>query len=228
MLSWDHMRWARHMTIQDDQQLFGPTPQKPSDIMKLGDVIYVNQLIDGWELSQIPQVQAALISLNPENGSILALVGGFGDSENNYNHVLQAYRQPGSGFKPFIYSAALAKGFTLASKINDAPVVMSTDNGNDWWRTQNDTHKFYGPTSLLVALTQSRNLVSIRLLQMIGISYAIDYATRFGFHRDQLPHALSLALGTAQVSPLQMAVGYSSFANGGYSVAPHLVDHIID
>jgi len=228
IMPWDGMSWARRMKIQDDQQLFMRAPQKPSDIFKVGDVIYVNQLADGWQLSQIPKVEAALISMNPQNGSVLALVGGFDDSENNFNHAVQAYRQPGSGFKPFIYSAALAKGFTLATMINDAPVVLAQDNGTGFWRPENDTRKFYGPTSLLVALTQSRNLVSIRLLQMIGIPYAIDYATRFGFNKNQMPEGLSLALGTASVTPLQMANAYSVFANGGYRVAPHLVNYITD
>ena len=228
IIPWDGMKWARHVTVEEDHQHFGPMPTQPSDIVQVDEVIYVRQLAEGWELSQVPRVEAALVSMNPQDGSILAMVGGFSDNDNNFDHAIQAYRQPGSGFKTFIYSAALNKGFTLASMINDAPVVLSLGGGQGLWRPQNDTRKFYGPTTLLTALTQSRNLVSIRLLQAIGVPYAIDYATRFGFQSSQLPKNLTLALGTASVTPLQMSTAYSIFANGGYGVLPHLVSRILD
>ena len=138
-------------------------------------------------------------------------------------------RQPGSAFKPFIYSAALAKGYTLATVINDAPFVMSNGGGeNNMWRPVNDTRKFYGPTRLRTALNQSRNLVSIRLLQSIGIPYAIDYASRFGFHKDEMPTTLSLALGSATMTPLQLATGYATFANGGYKINPYFINTVVD
>jgi len=138
-------------------------------------------------------------------------------------------RQPGSAFKPFIYSAALAKGYTLATVINDAPFVVANAGGeNEMWRPVNDTRKFYGPTRLRTALNESRNLVSIRLLQLIGIHYAIDYVSRFGFHRDEMPTTLSLALGSATLTPLQLATAYATFANGGYKINPYFINSVVD
>ena len=227
-INWPAMGWARKQYFKNGQEYLGNKPNKPSDILKVGDVIFTNQKNNQWQLSQAPQAESALVSIDPQTGAILALVGGFNYEKSNFNRVVQAYRQPGSSFKPFIYSAALAKGFTLASMINDAPVVIAANNDNGLWRPENDTRKFYGMTSLKEALMQSRNLVSIRLLQLIGIPYAIDYATRFGFKPNQMPHGLSLALGTASVTPLQMAEGYSIFANGGYRVTAHLINHITD
>ncbi len=226
IIPWRGMKWARAQFFRGGQEYLGTKPTKPSDIVSIGDVIRTNQQGKTWVLSQVPQAEAALVALDPQNGAILSLVGGFNYQESNFNRVIQAYRQPGSSFKPFIYSAALAKGFTLASLLNDAPVVMPSDNEAGLWRPENDTRKFYGLTSLKVALMQSRNLVSIRLLQLIGIPYAIDYATRFGIKPNQMPQGLSLALGTASVTPLQMAAGYAVFANGGYRITPHLINHI--
>lgn len=225
-IPWDDMSWARPK-INDET--WGRQPTSPGDVLKPGDVIWVQNNSDGsWWLSQIPQAQCALVSLNPQNGAITALVGGYDYRLSSFNRVIQAERQPGSSFKPFIYAAALDKGYTLASVINDAPIVIFDTGQGKWWRPQNDTHKFYGPTTLRTALTQSRNLVSIRLLQAIGINYAVKYAMRFGFTEDQLPHNLTLALGTADVTPLQMATGFSAFANGGYRVTPYVIDHVVD
>ena len=181
-----------------------------------------------WRLTQIPQVEGAIVALNPKNGAVLALDGGFNYELSSFNRVTQAERQPGSNFKPFIYSAALNKEFTLASMINDAPIVMNDTGENELWRPVNDTKKFYGPTSLREALTKSRNLVSIRLLQAIGINYALDYVKRFGFDPNTLPRALSLALGSGTVTPMQIANGYSVFANGGSRVDPYFIDRIED
>ena len=226
---WKNMFWARQQIMRDSQEYLGPKPQQVSDILKVGDIIRVRHLKKGiWALSQIPQAESAIVALNPKNGAILALRGGFNFFKSKFNRVIQAYRQPGSSFKPFIYSAALAKGFTLASVINDAPVVIADNGANAIWRPENDTEKFYGPTRLRVALRTSRNLVSIRLLQLIGIPYAIDYVTRFGFQADRLPTTLSLALGSATVTPLQMASGYSVFANGGYRIKPYLIQKIVN
>ncbi len=225
-IPWDNMSWARPK-IDDDT--WGRQPTSPYDILKRGDVIWVQNDPDGsWWLSQIPQAQCAFVSLNPQSGAITSLVGGYDYRLSSFNRVIQAQRQPGSSFKPFVYAAALEKGFTLASVINDAPIVIFDPGQGKWWRPQNDTHKFYGPTTLRTALTQSRNLVSIRLLQDIGINYAVKYAMRFGFSNDQLPHNLTLALGTADVTPLQMASAYSAFANGGYQVTPFIIDHVVD
>lgn len=222
-ISWSGLSWARKQYFKNGQEYLANKPTQASDILKIGDVVRVYKQKHWW-LAQFPQVEAAIVALNPHNGAIKALVGGFNYNKSKFNRITQAYRQPGSSFKPFIYSAALAKGYTLSSMINDAPVVL--ENNDQFWRPQNDTRKFYGMTSLENALMQSRNLVSIRLLSLIGIPYAINYSTRFGFKPEELPKSLSLALGTASVTPLQMAKGYAVFANGGYRVTPHLINKV--
>lgn len=229
-IKWQNMQWARREIIRNNQEYLGTQPKYASDILHVGDLIRIQPNPDNsWHLAQIPNVESAFVSLNPKNGAILALVGGFNFYNSSFNRAVQAQRQPGSSIKPFIYSAALQKGFTLASLVNDAPIVVKNSGWeNNIWRPENDTRKFYGPTRLRVALNHSRNMVSIRLLQQIGIPYAIDYLTRFGFKREQLPPTLSLALGTAEVTPLEMATAYSVFANGGYKVIPYFIDRIVD
>lgn len=223
-IPWQGMSWARK---EIKNLALGAKPKTAADILKQGDLIRVQQLTNKiWRLEQIPQVQGALIALNPKDGGILAMVGGFDFNSSKFNRVIQAERQPGSSFKPFIYASALAKGYTLASLINDAPVVVNDPSEEMLWRPQNDTRRFYGPTRLRVGLMQSRNLVSIRLLRDVGPDYAADYAAKFGFDPSKLPHSLSLALGSALVTPLEMATGYSVFANGGYKVSPYLISHI--
>ena len=222
---WAGLSWAR---IHISDKKLGFLPKKASDILKQGDVIWLQQKGDVWHLTQVPKVQGALVSVEPDSGAILALVGGYNYQMSNFNRATQARRQPGSSFKPFIYSAALAQGYTLASVINDAPVVVADTGENSLWRPQNDTQKFYGPTRLRVGLTESRNLVSVRLLQDIGLPYALHYVQRFGFSEDQLPHSLSLALGTASVTPMNMAAGFAVFANGGYQVTPYFIQTIHD
>lgn len=207
----------------------GRLPRVAGEIVRVGDVIRIEKnATEGIRLAQLPEAEGALIAMNPQNGAVLALVGGFDYGRSNFNRATQAERQPGSSFKPFIYSAALDKGFTLASVINDAPIVMRDTGENALWRPMNDSQKFYGPTTLRVALTQSRNLVSIRLLQAIGISYAINYIKRFGFEANVLPHSLSLALGSGVLTPMQLANGYAVFANGGYQVTPYFIERIED
>ena len=202
-------------------------PRQITDILKTGDIIRVRQLNNNnWELAGIPQTEGALVSLNPQDGAILALSGGFDFFKSKFNRVTQAERQPGSSFKPFIYSAALEKGYTAASIINDAPIVMDDDNLDETWKPQNYSGRFFGPTRLRVALTKSRNLVSIRLLRAIGVNHAAKYATRFGFQSDHLPRDLSLALGSGSVTPLELATGYAVFANGGYLVSPYFIQRI--
>ncbi|MAZ38684.1 MAG: peptidase [Legionellales bacterium] len=224
-IPWKGLKWARKKI---GTHYLGRRPNQASDILKIGDVIYTRQLKNGhWRLEQIPEAQAALVAIDPNDGAILSLVGGFDYYLSKFNRVTQAKRQPGSSFKPFVYAAALAKGFTLSTMINDAPIVVDAPDGSIW-RPQNSSRKFYGPTRLRVALMKSRNLVSVRLLQLIGIDYTINYLKNFGFDPKTLPHSLSLALGTASLTPLEIASGYTIFANGGYQVKPYFIDHIAD
>jgi len=195
--------------------------------VRSGDVVRIVSTADGWQLAQLPAVQGALISLHPADGAVTALVGGFNFQRSKFNRVAQALRQPGSSFKPFLYSAALEKGFTPATLINDAPVVFDDPALESAWRPENYTGEFFGPTRLRVALVNSRNLVSIRLLRSIGIDYCIDYLTRFGFPANDMPRNLSLALGSASVTPLQLAAGFAVFSNGGFRVEPYFIDRIV-
>src|SRR5262249_38894183 len=173
--------------------------------------------------------EAALVAMDPNDGAIRALVGGFDFYRNKFNHAAQAYRQPGSSFKPFIYSAALEKGFTAATLINDAPLVIdSAETGSAPWNPKNFDSTFDGPIRLRTALTKSKNLVSIRILQAITPQYAQDYISRFGFDPKQHPPYLTMALGAGSVTALEMATGYSVFANGGYKVAPYFITRIED
>ena len=182
-----------------------------------------------WLVTQLPQVEAALVSVTPADGAIRALVGSFDFARNKYNHVTQALRQPGSSFKPFIYSAALEKGFTPATIINDAPLVFdASQTGSEPWEPHNFDGKFEGPMRMRTALVKSKNLVSVRILQAITPQYAQDYITRFGFDAKYHPPYLTMALGAGNVTPLQMVGGYSVFANGGFRVTPHFIVRIED
>jgi penicillin-binding protein 1A len=225
-LALDEMRWAA-LFIDRDRK--GPAPSKVSEIMLPGDVIRTRLHDDGtWKLSQLPEVEAALVSLDPQTGDVKALVGGADFTRSKYNRVIQGRRQPGSSFKPFIYSAALEKGFTVASLVNDAPIVFEDEELERTWKPQNFSEKFYGPTRLREAMVNSRNLVSIRLLRSIGIGYAREYITRFGFEIEELPANLSMALGSASLTPMSMARAYAAFANGGYLITPHFIRSITD
>jgi penicillin-binding protein 1A len=204
----------------------GRRPKTPDDVLAVGDLIRITQQDDEWHLAQVPAAQAALVSLNPDNGAIISIVGGLGFELSKFNRATQAQRQPGSNFKPFVYSAALEAGFTAASIINDAPVVMEDSSLEDIWRPENDGGKFHGPTRLRWALTKSRNLVSIRLVQQLGVNTLIDYAERFGFDTSDIAPDLSLALGTHAMSPLELATAYAMPANGGYRVEPYLIQRI--
>jgi penicillin-binding protein 1A len=182
-----------------------------------------------WQIAQLPEVEAAFVSLDPASGAIRALVGGFDFQRNKFNHVAQAWRQPGSSFKPFIYSAALEKGFTPATVIDDEPIVVEAEvTGSQRWEPKNYDGKFEGPMRLRTALTKSKNMVSIRILQSIDPKYAQDYVTRFGFDADKHPPYLTMALGAGAVTPLQMARAYAVFANGGYLIQPHFIQKIVD
>ncbi|MGH8442817.1 MAG: penicillin-binding protein 1A [Nevskiaceae bacterium] len=194
--------------------------------LKRGDIVRVTKTGERWRLTQVPLVQGALVALDPHDGAIRALAGGYDFFEGKFNRVIQARRQPGSGFKPFLYSAALSYGFTPASVILDAPVVFDDPALEDTWRPENYSGKFYGPTRLREALVQSRNLVSIRLLQAIGIPYARNFVAQFGLASERIPNDLTLALGSATFTPLEVARGYAVFANGGFLVDPYYIAEI--
>jgi penicillin-binding protein 1A len=182
-----------------------------------------------WEITQLPEVEGAFVAMDPRDGSVRALVGGFDFEKNKFNHVTQAWRQPGSSFKPFIYSAALEKGFTPATVVNDAPLFFDAGvTGGQPWEPKNYDGGFEGPMSLRTALKKSKNLVSIRILQSIGAKYGQEWVTHFGFDAAKHPAYLTMALGAGSVTPMQMATGYSVFANGGYRVNPYLVTKITD
>ena len=224
IIPWSGLSWARKQINAD---YLGAKPKRADQIVKLGDVVRITLMPQGggYQLAQIPKAEAGLVALNPQNGAILAMVGGFDYQNSKFNRITNANRQPGSSFKPFVYSGALEKGFTLATVINDAPIVLEQLDGS-LWRPQNENHKFYGPTRLRTAIIESRNLVSVRLLALMGLPYTIDYLKRFGFLPSQLPPGLSLALGTALVTPLQMAQAYAVFANSGLRVVPYMIDSI--
>ena len=186
------------------------------------------QAREEWHLAQVPEAQGALVSLEPEDGAIRALVGGYDFRQSHFNRVTQAARQPGSSFKPFIYSAALENGYTAASIINDAPIIFEQTNLEDVWRPENDGGTFLGPTRLRKALYLSRNMVSIRLLQSLGLDRALTFAEGFGFDRAKLARNLSIALGSSALTPLEMVRGYAAFANGGFRVEPYLLDQVLD
>ena len=198
--------------------------------IRRGAVIRVAQDDKGrWSIIQLPQAESAFISMRPTDGAILSLVGGFDFDRNKFNHVTQAQRQPGSSFKPFIYSAALEKGFTPATVINDAPFFLSAQQtGSDAWEPQNYDRKFEGPMRLRTALAKSKNLVTVRVMQAIGPKYAQDYITRFGFDPKLHPAYLPMGLGAGAATPIQMIGAYAVFANGGYRVAPYLITRIVD
>lgn len=224
-IPWKGLEWA-HPQLK--KGFVGAAPRSADDVVQPGDIIRVQQEKDGsWSLAQIPKIEGAIVAMNPTNGSIQALVGGFDFQRSKYNRAVQMKRQPGSGFKPFIYSSALARGFTLASVFMDAPISFYIPT-QGVWAPQNDDHKYMGPLRLRMALVKSRNTVSVRVLQAVGIGFALNYVGRFGFDPKQLPRNYSLALGTGEVTPLEMVRGYSTFANGGYRITPYLIDHITD
>lgn len=202
----------------------------PKKQVRRGAVVRVVKNAKGrWSLTQVPEVEGALVALDPKTGSIRALVGGFDYNKSKFNHATQAWRQPGSSFKPFIYSAALEKGFTPATQVNDAPLFFDADvTGSQPWEPKNYDGSFDGPMSLKRGLAKSKNMVSIRILQAIGPSYAQQWVTRFGFDPDKHPAYLTMALGAGSTTPLQMASAYGVFANGGYLVAPRLIERVTD
>ncbi len=202
----------------------------PNIKIKPGAVIRVVQTPKGpWEITQLPEVEGAFVAISPQDGSVRALVGGFDFAKNKFNHVIQAWRQPGSSFKPFIYSAALEKGFTPATVVNDAPLFFDAGvTGGQPWEPKNYDGTFEGPMTLRKGLAKSKNMISIRILQSVGTRNAQEWVTKFGFDEDKHPAYLTMALGAGSVTPMQMATGYSVFANGGMRVQPHMITRVTD
>ncbi len=225
-LPWTGLEWAApHI----DENVVGAAPEQPGDVLSPGDVVFVEALGDGsWALAQVPEIQGAMVALDPLDGAVVGLCGGFDYSLSKFNRALQARRQPGSAFKPFVYSAALENGFTAASVVNDAPVVFEDAALETTWRPDNYSGRFHGPTRLREALINSRNLVSIRVLRSMGVRAAIEHIKHFGFDSQTLPADLSLALGSVTLTPLELASAYTVFANGGFATEPYFIDRILD
>ena len=221
---WETMKWARRYV---DVNSLGPEVAKPQDAVLRGYVVRVYPQQDGWALGQIPEAQGVLISMDPNTGAVNAAIGGFDFFENQFNRATQAKRQPGSNIKPFLYSAALANGYTPASTINDAPIVRKDSDIDEAWRPRNAGGNFFGPTRLRVALYKSRNLVSIRLLEALTAEAARQYLIKtFGFTDEELPKDLTLALGSGVLTPMKMAQAYAALSNGGYQVEPWFIERI--
>lgn len=225
IIPWAGLSWARPALKKG---WMGRAPHKAQQVVASGDIIYAHETEKNWELAQIPEAESALVALNPKDGAIEVLIGGFNFQKSKFNRATQSSRQPGSSFKPFVYAAALNNGYNLATLINDAPIVVDDPSQPNLWRPHNVNLKFNGPTRLKQALVQSKNLVSIRILDDIGIGYTIDFLTRFGFNKKSLPKGLSLALGSLSISPMDLTAAYAVFANGGYKVEPYLIDRITD
>ena len=224
-LPWSGIRWANPFINRDT---FAPAPETAAEVLAPGDLIYVMPTTKGtWALAQVPEVQGAVVSVDPYDGAVIALTGGFDFTTSKFNRARQAYRQPGSSFKPFIYSAALEYGNTPATVILDAPVVISSSELEAVWRPINYSGRFYGPTRMREALKRSMNLVSVRLLLFeTGIGNAVRHIEKFGFGDAALPRNGSLALGAGAASPLDMAQGYATLANGGHAIKPYVIDAI--
>jgi penicillin-binding protein 1A len=224
-LPWAGMKWANPFI---DRESYGPAPETAAEVVAVGDVIYVMPTAtDSWALAQVPEAQGAVVAVDPFDGAVSALTGGFDFTISKFNRARQAYRQPGSSFKPFIYSAALEHGNTAATVVLDAPVVISSSELEAVWRPINYSGRFYGPTRMREALKRSMNLVSVRLLLFeTGIGNAVRHIEKFGFGDAALPRNGSLALGAGAASPLDMAQGYATLANGGHAVKPYVIDSI--
>ncbi len=225
-IEWDGLSWA-HKRISDTH--VGAAPKHADDVVQRGDVVYVVTNGRGAAaLAQLPEAQGALVALDPNDGAVAALVGGFDYYDNKFNRVTQARRQPGSGFKPFLYSAALENGFTPSTIVMDAPIVYDDSGQEKIWRPENVEKSFSGPTRLREALVHSRNLVTVRVVRRLGIPTAIEYAAKFGFNPEDMPQDMTIALGSLPATPLQMATAYAVFANGGYRVDSYFIERIED
>ena len=241
VIPWEGLRWARKYLSHNGR---GAAPKTADDVVTAGDIVRIEwrppvapdpkaknppsavETIGYWRLAQIPDVEGALVSLRSRDGAVQALVGGFDFKKSKFNRVTQALRQPGSNFKPFIYSAALEQGYTAATFVNDAPIVFDAPGLESAWRPENYSGKYYGPTPLRKALAQSRNLVSIRLLRAIGVPSTVEHVGRFGFDVNRLPKNLSMSLGSGELTPLELVSAYAVLSNGGYRVTPYFIDRI--
>ncbi len=225
-VGWSGLSWARRHIATDR---VGRAPEEASDVLAPGDIVYLVELASGdWALTQIPDVQGALVALDPNDGAITALSGGFDFFVSKFNRAVQARRQPGSSFKPFVFSAALEHGYTAASLVNDAPLVFESTELEQAWRPENYSRRWGGPTRLREALVRSLNLVSVRVLLGAGVSPTITHLEGFGFNARALPRNPTLALGAGDLTPLELTAGYAVFANGGHRVEPYLIERIID
>ncbi|MDA8010930.1 MAG: penicillin-binding protein 1A [Gammaproteobacteria bacterium] len=224
VIEWPQIRWARPYRTPNS---IGKAPEAAYEVASRGDIIYVMRRGNRWQLGQMPAVSGALVSLDPKSGAIRALSGGFDYYISKFNRATQARRQPGSNIKPFIYSAALDQGFTPSSLVSATPIVVE-DPLEGVWRPQNYSRKFFGPTRLRHALSLSLNLVAVRLVRAIGIDETIAHLMKFGFEQEALPRSFSLALGSTDTTPLQLASGFAVFANGGRRIAPYLIERIVD
>nr|WP_283105138.1 PBP1A family penicillin-binding protein [Shewanella dokdonensis] len=224
-IPWQGLNWARSF-ISDRRQ--GASPKSAADVVKVGEQIWVRPMADGWQLSQVPQVASAMVSLDPHNGAIRTLVGGFSFTQSQYNRVVQAKRQLGSNIKPFLYATALERGYTLATLINNAPINKPDLSQGIAWRPKNSPDVYGGPTRLRVGLAQSVNVMAVRTLRYIGLDAAVDKLSQFGFDPSDLNRNESLALGSPSVTPLQVVTAFSSFANGGLLLEPYFIDKVED
>ncbi len=224
-LEWDGLKWARAF-ITDERQ--GVAPKSAAAILAPGMHILIRQQDEQWRLSQVPAASSALVAINPQDGAIQALVGGYSFSQSQFNRATQAKRQVGSNIKPFIYSAALEQGYTLASVMNDAPIHQWDDNAGIAWRPRNSPAVYDGPIRIREALAKSKNVVSVRLLRGVGIDGSIRHLQRFGFNASDLPRNETLSLGSASLTPLEVVTGYAVFANGGFLVTPYVVTKVLD
>ncbi|MEH6534497.1 MAG: PBP1A family penicillin-binding protein [Photobacterium frigidiphilum] len=233
-LEWDGMKWARKF-VTDTRQ--GAAPKKASDILASGQQVWVQpktkQAEDGtestyWVLSQVPDANTAFVAASPQNGAVLAMVGGFNFAHSKFNRATQSVRQVGSSIKPFIYSAAIDNGMTLATLVNDAPINRWDQSQGTAWRPKNSPPTYNGPTRLRLGLAQSKNVMAVRVLRSVGLDQTIGFLTRFGFKRDEIPRAEAIALGAGSLTPVEMAQGFSVFANGGYFVKPYFIERVED
>ncbi|TFH90383.1 penicillin-binding protein 1A [Vibrio ouci] len=231
-LEWDGIKWARKF-LTDNRQ--GSVPNRASDVLAVGEQIWVRPVetkTDGeestvaWHLSQVPNANTAFVAMNPDNGAVLSLVGGFNFIHNKFNRATQSVRQVGSSIKPFIYSAAIDQGLTLATLVNDAPINQWDKSQGTAWRPKNSPPTYTGPTRLRIGLAQSKNVMAVRVLREVGLDETREYLTRFGFNIDQVPRSETIALGAGSLTPIKMAQGYSVFANGGYYVEPFYISKV--
>lgn len=223
-IGWEGLDWARAY-ITDSRQ--GDEPQVASDIVTEGAIIYIRQQQQQWRLAQVPEVSGALIALNPKNGAVEAVVGGYSFYESQFNRATQAKRQVGSNIKPFVYSAALEHGYTLASIVNDAPINHWDEASGTAWRPQNSPPEYDGPIRMRMALGKSKNVVSVRLLRGVGLEKTVEHISKFGFNRDDIPLDETVSLGSSSHTPLEVVRGFSVIANGGYLVTPHYIDKVL-